>query len=264
MLKCPSCDHENVAGTQFCEMCGEELVADNAASTPAASAVDAPAAVANGDIECPACGNMNPSDNLVCEVCGTDLKSDSSKSDEESAVDTTTPGAVPDDEADDESIPAPSSGDTLSAALADADSQAANAADASTPSGDGDNASTPSAPADDASAVSLSPGMVKLVVEQGMSVGKQFVLGDAEILIGREDEDEEIYPDIDLSDQDEGFVHRKHAQMNFEDGALTVTHLGGANRTKVNNRPIPDNEAQSVKLGDKIAFGKVVLRVLPL
>jgi len=107
----------------------------------------------------------------------------------------------------------------------------------------------------------MAPGKVKLVVEQGLTIGKQFVLGDAEILVGREDEDEQIYPDIDLSDQDEGFVHRRHAQLKFENGALSVMHLGGANKTRLNNKPLPDNEAQAVKIGDKISFGKVVTRV---
>ena len=53
-------------------------------------------------------------------------------------------------------------------------------------------------------------------------------------------------PDVDLSDQDEGYVHRKHAQLKFENGALTVTHLGGANRTRVNNKPLDDNTPQAV------------------
>ena len=76
------------------------------------------------------------------------------------------------------------------------------------------------------------PGNVKLVVEQGQSVGAQFVLGDAEMLVGREDEDADIYPDIDLSDQDAGYVHRQHAKVNFDNGNVSVTHLGGANKTR--------------------------------
>lgn len=109
----------------------------------------------------------------------------------------------------------------------------------------------------------MEPGRVKLTVEQGMTVGKQFVLGDAEMLVGREDEDEQIYPDLDLSDQDEGFVHRRHATLKFENGGLSVTHLGGANKTRVNNKPLADNAPQSVNIGDKISFGKVVMRVTP-
>jgi pSer/pThr/pTyr-binding forkhead associated (FHA) protein len=117
------------------------------------------------------------------------------------------------------------------------------------------------APVVTATGTTMEPGKVKFTVEQGMSVGKQFVLGDAEMLVGREDTEEDIYPDIDLSDQDEGFVHRRHAQLNFANGQLTVTHLGGANKTRINNRPLPDNEAQPVNIGDKVAFGKVVMRV---
>lgn len=109
----------------------------------------------------------------------------------------------------------------------------------------------------------LQPGHVKLIVEQGMSVGAQFVLGDPELLVGREDEEESIYPDIDLSDQDAGYVHRRHAQLKFDNGHLMLTHLGGVNKTRINNRPLPDNEPQPVKMGDKIAFGKVVMRVQP-
>lgn len=109
----------------------------------------------------------------------------------------------------------------------------------------------------------LEPGRVKLTVEQGMTVGSQFVLGDNEMLVGREDEEEGIYPDLDLSDQDAGYVHRRHATLKFENGHLTLTHLGGTNKTRINNRPLPDNVPQPVNMGDKIAFGKVVLRVQP-
>ena len=38
MIKCPSCGHENVPGTQFCEGCGEDLPQDNGAvAAPAAT-----------------------------------------------------------------------------------------------------------------------------------------------------------------------------------------------------------------------------------
>lgn len=117
---------------------------------------------------------------------------------------------------------------------------------------------TPPTPGD------LKPGLVKLVVEQGQSVGAQFILNDEQTEVGREDEDEAIYPDIDLSDQDAGYVHRRHATLRFDQGRLNVTHLGGANKTRVNNKPVPDNVPTEVKLGDKIAFGKVVLRLMPV
>ena len=46
-----------------------------------------------------------------------------------------------------------------------------------------------------------------------------------------------------------------------KDGVLTVTHVGGANKTRVNNKPLADNVPQPVQIGDKIAFGKVVMRL---
>jgi pSer/pThr/pTyr-binding forkhead associated (FHA) protein len=263
MIKCPSCNHENVDGTTFCEMCGEELQAVPV-SNGAATAADSGAAT-GGDIKCPACENLNPLDNVVCEVCGTELRpggaapavaSPATTATAEPVADTaaSTPASTTD--ATDDTTP-PIAPDTTPASTADIDP-----ADDVTPVVD--TAGTAATGTPDPNAPALKPGMLKLVVEQGMSVGKQFVLGDEEMQVGREDEDEDIYPDIDLADQDEGYVHRKHATLKFENDQLFVMHLGGANKTRVNNKPIPDNQPQAVKPGDKIAFGKVVLRLLPL
>jgi hypothetical protein len=176
---------------------------------------------------CPKCNAANAADNVICEACGADLPGKSAPDAEEEKSTSEEPD-----------VPAPDVA---------REEEPANAA----------------AAPDAAAAPKLEPGQVKLSVEQGMVTGKQYVLGDAEMLVGREDEEEEIYPDIDLDDQDEGYVHRRHAVLKFENGQLTVTHEGGANKTRINNRPIPDNEPQPLKLGDKVSFGKVVLRVLP-
>jgi len=212
MITCPACGHQNIDGTQFCEMCGEELP-DATAHTGAPK---------GNEEKCPNCGHFNPPENLACEACGANLK----------------PSAAP-------LLPAVPALETtpFDSAIA-----------------------TPVAPAtnEPQAAGDLKPGLVKLVVEQGQSVGAQFILNDAQIEVGREDEDEGIYPDIDLSDQDAGYVHRRHATLAFDNGHLMVTHLGGANKTRVNNKPVADNAPTEVKLGDKIAFGKVVLRLMPV
>ena len=233
MLTCPACQHQNIDGTQFCEMCGEELPAKIAASSDETL------------VACPSCDFQNPADNLACEACGADLKPGQSASAPVSAIDAGIVSSAP--------------GDPF-AAIPDAG--LAPPLPAST-----EGETTPfDAPQSAAPlpAGNLTPGSVKLVVEQGQTIGAQFVLGDAEMLVGREDEDEEIYPDIDLSDQDAGYVHRKHATLNFVDGNLSVTHLGGSNKTRINNKPVADNVATPVQLGDKLAFGKVVLRLLPV
>ncbi len=269
MIKCVQCGHDNVPGTQFCEGCGEDLPAANGAANAAAS----PSA-GNAMIQCPACDNMNPADNVACEVCGAELKAGGAPPPAQSAQ---APVSMPAPDAGAvDAFPAPAIPDIdvsmPSAPLATAVPGAAPVP-ISIPADDistADDTNTPpmppvppapiSAPAPGAE---LQPGQVKFVVEQGQTVGAQFVLGDAEMLVGREDADDGIYPDIDLSDQDAGYVHRRHATLKFENGVLSVTHLGGGNKTRINNRPIPDDEPQPVKLGDKVAFGKVVMRVLP-
>lgn len=282
MNKCPSCGHENVPGTQFCEGCGEELAQDAGA---AASVSATPQAM----IKCPACDNMNPADNVACEVCGAELSgasgagalgagasalpstpTTSTTSDNVASGDTAASppiSPIPADLAD------PTAG-ALSANVSSSDAPTAPSVSTSpVPDVSMPTASVapvapvpptpPAAPAPPLPPGDLAPGKVKLVVEQGQTVGAQFVLGDTEMLVGREDTDEGIYPDIDLSDQDAGYVHRKHATLRFENGNLSVEHLGGSNKTRINNKPIGDNDPQPLKLGDKVSFGKVVMRVLP-
>ena len=259
MITCPECQHENVDGTQFCENCGEELPSANAATATEAM------------VKCPDCGAENPADNLACEACGADLHPGAATvimapvSPGDEPMDTTkqsdpiTSFDMPADETSLGDAPAAITPATGLLAPVETGAVAPNApldlteADLKKPSD-----SQPQSAGD------LKPGNVKLVVEQGQSVGAQFVLGDDQMLVGREDEDADIYPDIDLSDQDAGYVHRQHANINFDNGHLTVTHLGGANKTRINNKPIGDNTPSPLKLGDKVAFGKVVLRLLPV
>lgn len=104
-------------------------------------------------------------------------------------------------------------------------------------------------------------GHVKLVVEQGIKVGQQFILNDPEILIGREDKETKHYPDIDLSDQDDGYVHRHHAKIHFDNDHVMITDLGGINGTLLNNQPILPLTPMEIRIGDKIRIGKVLLRL---
>lgn len=280
-IKCPACDNLNPAENVVCEVCGTELRSDAATGTSAdfagAASGAAPVAVtsttssglapATFDLDVAATTAPSaPIASAPSAVSSTPFDAALPSSAVASAA-TASTSAMPDDMAD---IPAPQTGAPVGAVPdisappvpAMPDVAATDAAAIPAPAPVDAAAVAPVAPV--VAAGNLQPGMVKMVVEQGMSVGKQFVLGDVEIQVGREDEEESIYPDIDLSDQDEGYVHRRHATLKFENGNLTVMHLGGANKTRINNRPLPDNEAQPVQIGDKVAFGKVVLRVQSL
>lgn len=108
-------------------------------------------------------------------------------------------------------------------------------------------------------------GRVKLIVEQGMILGEQFLLNDPELLIGRFDASSGHCPDIDLSAQDPSFVHRRHARLEFSSNGerLTLFDLGGRNGAYVNNRPVERNGAAPIQIGDKVRIGRVVMRVHP-
>ena len=225
-MRCPECQHPNVPGSLFCELCGADLQAEPA-SAPAQSGAAAPAPDAPpAGLVCAHCGHGNQPDYRICEACGRPLAP-------LSAVET------PDDE-----VPARrlETGQTP-------------------PPPPPPPSSTPPGSTPGQLATGPQRGKVKLIVEQGMVLGKQFLLAEEQSLVGREDAGDRIYPEIDLSGLDEGYVHRRHALLTFEGSFLFVTHLGGHNRTYVNNRPIADNLPYPLNIGDTVRFGKVLLRV---
>jgi hypothetical protein len=106
-------------------------------------------------------------------------------------------------------------------------------------------------------------GRVRLVVEQGQIIGEQYLLTETEMILGRIDPYNDIYPDIDLSAQDSEYVHREHARIQFHDmhTRISIEHIGGQNRTLVNNKPILKGEMVEIKLEDRVRIGRVVMRL---
>ncbi len=254
MIKCPACDNLNPADNVVCEVCGTELhpgALGGSATTP----FDTPVAPSAPAIDAAPTNDAAPTTDNAAPMQGSPDAAAVATGTQATSSDVVASSATPQpDSTTSSGMPLPDSSVTDNVNAADALADTFNLPNM---------AADPTAVVvdDAAPASNLEPGKVKLVVEQGMTVGKQFVLGDREVQVGREDDEEGIYPDIDLSDQDEGYVHRRHATLNFNDGKLSVTHLGGANKSRINNRPLPDNEAQPLNIGDKVAFGKVVMRV---
>ncbi|MCC7494591.1 MAG: FHA domain-containing protein [Fimbriimonadaceae bacterium] len=218
-------------------------------------------------MRCPECGQTNVAGSLFCERCGADLSA------VQPAADPPPPGW---------SCPHCDHGNPAANVVCEACGQ--RPAGSPPPSSPPDPVAEPAGPARlveaagvrlpdpaEAIAVATTPGQlatgprkgkVKLIVEQGMVIGKQYLLTADEMLVGREDASEQFVPDIDLTGLDEGYVHRRHARLTFEGSFLFVTHLGGHNRTFVNNRPIADHLAHPLNVGDAVRFGKVVLRLV--
>jgi hypothetical protein len=87
-------------------------------------------------------------------------------------------------------------------------------------------------------------------------------LGD-ERLIGREDSNKGVQPDLDLGAEggyDAG-VSRRHAILLYRDGQYMVEDLGSANGTFVNGRRLASQAAMSLRNGDELKCGTMVLRV---
>ena len=268
--QCPKCGEKNPAEAVMCWACYTSLSGGAMAAPPASvsipsagvASVSAAAPDATPTTAVTAGAPASPPDVALADLSdasGADASQVVAAGDTTSAV-TPDPGMA--------AATATASADPSAAVIAPDTSGAASTQSApdtqtapDTQAAADTQAGAPSATVTPVPGGGLQPGAVKLTVEQGMSIGKQFVLGDIDILVGREDEDESIFPDIDLSDQDEGYVHRRHATMRFENGQLMVTHLGGVNKTRINNRPIPDDTPEAVNIGDKLSFGKVVLRV---
>ena len=102
----------------------------------------------------------------------------------------------------------------------------------------------------------------RLVIERGQSSGKEFLLIDDEINIGRWDADNGIFPDIDLdADDPEAKVSRRHAKIVRNNNEYLIEDLGSTNGTFVNRgrRLLPGNQ-QILCDNDEIIVGKTFLR----
>lgn len=106
-------------------------------------------------------------------------------------------------------------------------------------------------------------GRLKLVVEQGLIIGEQYLLSEDLISIGRHDVGSDYCPDIELSAQDPSYVHRQHAELSFTSAGqeLKIKDLGGRNGVFVNNRSLGKFGESSLHAGDRIRIGRVVLKL---
>lgn len=111
-------------------------------------------------------------------------------------------------------------------------------------------------------------GELKLVIEQGMSVGKEFLISEADMTVGRRDPDQSVTPDIDLFDQEapnNRYISRRQARLFFREGQLMLEDLDSSNGTALNGHLVAPHEPLTLALNDKVHFGQsVLLRVKPV
>lgn len=104
----------------------------------------------------------------------------------------------------------------------------------------------------------------KLVVEKGVTIGKEFPLSEGENLVGRWDSENLIFPEVDLDLEDpEAKVSRRHARIQVSANGCFIEDLGSTNGTYVNRgrRLIPGQPFPLVD-GDELILGKTTLRFI--
>jgi len=103
-----------------------------------------------------------------------------------------------------------------------------------------------------------------LVLLRGGRVGREFPVTEAEVMIGRWDAEQGIFPEIDLDEEDpEAKVSRRHARLFYRDGRFWIEDLGSLNGTFVNRGPrLRPGQAVPLEHGDEIIVGKTFLRFL--
>ena len=219
---CPECETPNPESEDICLQCAyplEEPVA------PAAAQSDEPA--------CPQCQKTVDAGMKFCDACGSPLSADSAAPpvDEPAPPVTVAPDLQPTSEPEPEPAITP----------------------------EPEPSPVPDPEPAPAVATTTTVQNWKLSVVEGHNLGKEYLLYKDEMVIGRIDPDSGLYPDLDLEDQDDGYVSRRHAIVRLRDGVVSVEDLGGDNGTIVQNRRIPPNKPFPLQEGQLLRVGKVGL-----
>jgi serine/threonine-protein kinase len=94
-----------------------------------------------------------------------------------------------------------------------------------------------------------------------LSNGRIFPLKGDQMLVGREDRKQQIFPQIDLTGIDaDKTVGRQHAYLRHRQGTYTVENFKALNKTRVNGTVLASGEKCVLKDGDILCFGSVEVR----
>lgn len=103
--------------------------------------------------------------------------------------------------------------------------------------------------------------VINLVI---LNSGRRLMLDvSEELLIGRKDNARGIFPDVDLA-LDGGYdagVSRQHAIIALKDGVCVIEDLESANGTFVNGQRVPPHQPVTIRNGDELKLGTLLLRV---
>lgn len=227
-LICPECQSTNPVSESLCDQCGCPL---DGVLTPGGNS---PAE----EQTCHQCGAGVARDANFCDGCGGDLTGSEDKAGPDADTDQGTAEPVA-------TAGRPAAVDAAPEETAAVETAATNA--------------TEPEPLPLTDEPGTDQPLWKLTAVEGLRVGKEYVLYREEMLLGRMDPDDDIFPDLDMEDQDDGYVSRRHAKILVAPDEVLVVDLGGENGTLIDSRPIPPNKPMPVRRGQVIKVGKVGL-----
>ncbi len=115
-------------------------------------------------------------------------------------------------------------------------------------------------PLAETTSASLTAGQARLVL---VANGIIFDLSDRqEAIIGRSDVTSDMFPDIDLGPYgaEEAGISRHHAHWRRERERFTIEDMASTNFTFLNKQRLDPNVPTTLKFGDEVRLGRIVLR----
>jgi pSer/pThr/pTyr-binding forkhead associated (FHA) protein len=117
----------------------------------------------------------------------------------------------------------------------------------------------PHAPTAPAPEVSLASSVTLVLADTNAPIT---LSGSDQYVIGREDAEAGIFPDLDLtlSGGQEAGMSRRHALLSYRDGVYWIEDLNSVNYTFVNGVRLEPGRPHPLRDGDEIEFGKLRTR----
>jgi hypothetical protein len=106
--------------------------------------------------------------------------------------------------------------------------------------------------------VPVQPAVLRIV--EPVRAAWEMPVAHSPMLLGRASEAESYRPDFDMTFYDDGgYVSRRHARITRGRGGYFITDMGSSNGTTVNGRTLVARHAHSLRNGDRIKVGLVVI-----
>lgn len=101
----------------------------------------------------------------------------------------------------------------------------------------------------------------RLIVVEGYRLGKAYQLYQPQMILGAS-RPNGPFPDIDLDDQDDGFIEARHLHLQTAENGVWITDLGSGQGTRIGGRALTPDTPILLNEGGVLRVGKVGLQLV--